>query len=155
MNEIQFPNIVLDLRSLRNNYSLKDFYDILSKGISFNFDKLAEVIKNITAIKMFGNEAEIKWKGRDALTLSSFFDHINKKRIVIFLDESQRLRGPKSLEILNAIAHAYDYDRNITFIFSGSEVGLLLDFLKIDVPTSPLYGRYYYNLSIERFSDWL
>ena len=69
------------------------------------------------------------------------------------MDESQRLRGPKSLEILNAIAHAYDYDRNITFIFSGSEVGLLLDFLKIDVPTSPLYGRYYYNLSIERFSE--
>jgi len=84
LNEIQSPSIVLDLRSLRNNYSLRDFYGILSKGISFNFDKLTEVIKNITAIKMFGNEVEIKWKGRDALTLSSFFDHINKKRIVIF-----------------------------------------------------------------------
>ncbi|MEM2154795.1 MAG: ATP-binding protein [Nitrososphaeria archaeon] len=152
LNEIDYPTIILDLRALRNNYGLKEFYDILSQSISSKIEKLIDFIKSISAIRIAGNEIEIKWKGKGALNLTSFFDHINRKRIIIAFDEAQKLRGPRSNEILNAIAHAYDYDKNISFIFTGSEIGLLYDFLKIKDTTSPLYGRYYYNLTVERFS---
>lgn len=151
LNEISYPSIVLDLRALKNNYGLKEFYEILSQGISSKLEKLIDIIKNITAIRIAGNEIEIKWRGKDALNLTSFFDHLNRKRIIIAFDEAQKLRGPRSNEILNAIAHSYDYNKNVSFIFTGSEVGLLYDFLKMNDASSPLYGRYYYNLTVERF----
>ncbi|WP_243671582.1 ATP-binding protein [Vulcanisaeta sp. JCM 16161] len=55
-------------------------------------------------------------------------------------------------EVLNALAHAYDFDRNITFILTGSEVGLLYDFIGIEDPNSPLFGRYFHEVRIDRFT---
>ena len=63
--------------------------------------------------------------GRGSLTLSSIFDVLNRRRIIVAFDEAQKLRDPRSQEFLNALAHAYDYDRNVTFIPTGSEAGLL------------------------------
>jgi AAA+ ATPase superfamily predicted ATPase len=136
---------------LQSNYSLRDLYYILSKALSTNIDKFIEVLKSLSSIKIFGNTIEIKWKGKDALTLASLFDSLNKRRCIIAIDEAQRLRGPRAKEVLNALAHAYDYDRNITFILTGSEVGLLYDFLRLEDEDSPLYGRYCYKLVVERF----
>lgn len=152
LEEINIPSIILDLRSLPNNYSVKDIYYLLSKALSSKIDKFIDILKSISSIKILGNEIEIKWKGKDALTLSSLFDGLNKRRVIIAFDEAQRLRGPRSSDLLDAIAHSYDYNKNITFIFTGSEIGLLYDFLKVENPGSPLYGRYYFNLTIERFS---
>jgi len=151
LNEVDIPSVLLDLRSLGTNYGLKDLYSILSKALSTKIDKFMEVLKGLSSVKIFGNEIEIRWKGRDALTLSSFFDALNKRRVIIAMDEAQKFRGPRAIEILNALAHAYDYDRNLTFILTGSEAGLLYDFLKFDNEGSPLYGRYCFNLVVERF----
>jgi len=68
------------------------------------------------------------------------------------VDEAQKLRGPLSREVREAIAHAYDYDRNLSFILTGSEVGLLHDFLGVEDERSPLFGRYYNEVSLERFT---
>jgi len=89
---------------------------------------------------------------KNFVSLSDFFDHLNERRLVIALDEAQKLRGPLSKEIKDAIAHSYDYNRNLTFILTGSEVGLLYDFIGIEDPKSPLYGRYYHEIKIERFN---
>ena len=151
LNEINIPSVVLDLRNLQSNYSLRDLYHVLSKALSTNIDRFIEILKNLPSIKILGNEIEIRWRGRNALTLTSLFDSFNKRRCIIAMDEAQRLRGPRGREVLNALAHAYDYDRNITFILTGSEVGLLYDFLKLEDEDSPLYGRYCYKLVVERF----
>ncbi|MCR6692313.1 MAG: ATP-binding protein [archaeon YNP-LCB-003-016] len=151
LNEVNIPNIIVDLRDLHSNYGLKDLFEILSKALSSRLDKLMELLKSITSIKILGGEIEIKWKGRGALTLPTLFDSLNRSRVIIAFDEAQMLRGPRSMEILNAIAHAYDYDKNLTFIFTGSEVGLLHDSLGIEKPESPLYGRYCFKLNLERF----
>jgi len=68
------------------------------------------------------------------------------------VDEARKLRGPLSREVREAIAHAYDYDRNLSFILTGSEVGLLHDFLGVEDERSPLFGRYYNEVSLERFT---
>ena len=143
--------MIIDLRSLKTNYGFKDLYDLLAKSFSSKLDKFIDLLKNISSIKIVGAEVEFKWRGRGAINLSTLFDYLNKKRVIIAFDEAQRLRGPRSQEILSTIAHAYDYDKNITFIFTGSEVGLLYSFLEIDNPSSPIYGRYIYTLSLERF----
>jgi len=147
LNESGLPYILLDCRELKENYGWKDLYQLLSRSSS----RIIDLLKGIKGVKIFGNEVELAWKGRDFVSLSDLFDHLNKKRLIIAFDEAQRLRGPLSKEIKNALAHAYDYDNNLTFILTGSEVGLLYDFLGIDDPTSPLYGRYYHEIRVERF----
>lgn len=151
LNEVDIPGVVVDLRSLHANYGFRDLYGLLSKALSSSLDKLYDVLRSISGISIKGFEVEIRWKGRGSPTLSSLFDALNKKRVIIAFDEAQRLRGPRSREFLEALAHAYDYDRNITFILTGSEAGLLYGFLGIDNPESPLYGRYYFDLKLERF----
>ncbi|MFN3268250.1 MAG: AAA family ATPase, partial [Zestosphaera sp.] len=151
LNEVSIPNVMIDLRDLRTNYGLRDLYGLLSKAFSSRLEKLYEVLRSVSGIRVEGFEVEIKWRGRGSLTLSSLFDALNKRRIIVAFDEAQKLRGPRSEEFLNALAHAYDYDRNVTFILTGSEAGLLYGFLGIDKQSSPLYGRYYYDLRLERF----
>jgi len=151
LNEIDIPSIILDLRGLKPNYGLRDLYRLLAKAFSKKLDKFRDILERIRAITIAGVEIEIKWKGREAISLSTLFDYLNYKRTIIAFDEAQKLRGSRSKMILEAIAHAYDYDENLTFIFTGSEVGLLYQFLGVDNPKSPLYGRYMHTISIERF----
>ena len=147
LNEIGMPYILLDCRKLKENYGWKDFYQLLSKSSS----KIIEFLKGIKGVRIFGGEVEFSWKGKDFVSLSDLFDHLNKNRLIIAFDEAQKLRGPLSREIKEALAHAYDYDNNLTFILTGSEVGLLYDFLSVENPSSSLYGRYFHEIKLERF----
>jgi len=64
LNEVNIPNIIVDLRDLHSNYGLKDLFEILSKALSSRLDKLMELLKSITSIRILGGEVEIKWRGR-------------------------------------------------------------------------------------------
>lgn len=152
LSEVEAPSVILDLRDLKSNYSIRDLYELLSRALSSRLDKLIDLLKSISSIKVVGTEVQIKWRGRGSLTLSTLFDHLDKRRVIIAFDEAQKLRGPRSREVLEAVAHAYDYDKNVTFMFTGSEAGLLYGFLGIDNPASPLYGRYCFRLTLERFN---
>ncbi|QGA69052.1 AAA family ATPase [Sulfolobus sp. E11-6] len=151
LNELKIPYVIIDCRNLRPNYSRGDLYSLFSNALSSKLSTFLDVLSKIRGISILGNSVELKWKGREYVSLSDLFDHLNEKRIVIGIDEAQKLRGPLSNEIREAIAHAYDYDRNLTFILTGSEVGLLHDFLGVEDSRSPLYGRYYYEITLERF----
>mgnify|MGYP001772929540 CR=1 FL=1 len=151
LNEVPVPSVIVDLRELKTNYGLRDLYSVLAKSFSSRLDGFINLLKSISAVKIVGVEVEFRWRGRDAVSLSTLFDYLNRERVIVAFDEAQKLRGPRSRDVLNAIAHAYDYDKNITFIFTGSEVGLLYSFLGLENPQSPLYGRYMYGLTLERF----
>jgi AAA+ ATPase superfamily predicted ATPase len=77
--------------------------------------------------------------------------------VVIAFDEAQILRnlmgGKGKIDFLNILAYAYDNLHNLRFVLTGSEVGLLLDTLKLDDTSSPLYGRYVKIIRLERFDD--
>ncbi|MEM2813913.1 MAG: ATP-binding protein [Candidatus Methanomethylicia archaeon] len=80
-------------------------------------------------------------------------DRINDLgEMVIAIDEAQNFRGNLSEVVTQILAHCYDYCRNISFILTGSEAGLLYDLLRIDQPNSPLYGRHLEEIRLERFS---
>ncbi len=152
LNESKLPFILVDARKLKDNYGWKDVYGLLSQALSSSLDKIVDVIRKVRGVSILGTSVELSWKGKRYVSLADLFDHLNQKRIVIAIDEAQRLRGPLSREIREAIAHAYDYDRNLTFILTGSEVGLLYDFVGVEDHDSPLYGRYFYELRLDRFS---
>ena len=91
----------------------------------------------------------------DLLDLLNSLGRKAGKRVVIAFDEAQYLRfygsrGGK--ELLAAIAYAYDSLENLSFVFTGSEVGLLHDFLGLDDYSSPLYGRIYEEVEVKPFS---
>jgi len=63
-----------------------------------------------------------------------------------------RFYGPRGgKELLAAIAYAYDSLEGLSFVFTGSEVGLLHDFLGLDDYSSPLYGRIYEEVEVKPF----
>jgi AAA+ ATPase superfamily predicted ATPase len=61
--------------------------------------------------------------------------------------------GKGKINFLNILAYAYDNLPNLRFVLTGSEVGLLLDTLRLDDTSSPLYGRYTKIIRLERFDE--
>ncbi len=87
--------------------------------------------------------------------ISEIFDSLNEYgSMVIAIDEAQYFRfygrrGGK--ELLSLFSYAYDNLPNLHFLFAGSEIGLMHDFLGIDDYNSPLYGRVYGEITISPF----
>lgn len=152
LNEMNIPAVIIDARGLRRNYGRGDLYRLIAHGLSSSLDKLRDLLSNIRGIKVMGLEVELSWRGRESLSLTELLDRLNERKIVVAVDEAQRLRGPQSNEFRNALAHSYDYNRNITFILTGSEVGLLHDLIGTDDSSSPLYGRFYVEIKLDRLS---
>ncbi|MEM2926870.1 MAG: hypothetical protein QXO94_05355 [Candidatus Bathyarchaeia archaeon] len=50
------------------------------------------------------------------------------------------------------IAHAYDYVKGIQWIVTGSQVGVLHDFLGVHDPKAPMYGKVLTRISLRRLS---
>ncbi len=68
------------------------------------------------------------------------------------IDEVQELIKLKGFNLIPVIAYVYDNLRNISFVFAGSKIGMLYNFLKIDNSSSPLYGRYMERIEINPLS---
>ncbi|ODN30431.1 hypothetical protein A4H02_05200 [Fervidobacterium thailandense] len=51
------------------------------------------------------------------------------------------------------LSFAYDRFRHLQFVRTGSEVGILRDFLSFDDPSSPLYGRSVLEITLPRFTQ--
>lgn len=101
----------------------------------------------------------ISIKPREA-TIIDVFELLNgigerTGKVLLAFDEAQYLRfygsrGGKDL--LAGIAYAYDSLPNLGFVFTGSEVGLLHDFMGIDDYSSPLFGRVYDEVEVKPFT---
>jgi len=66
--------------------------------------------------------------------------------LVVAFDEAQLLRfltgGKGKIDFREFFAYIYDNLKNIRLVLTGSEMGLLLDFLGFNESGKPLYGRY-------------
>ena len=142
--------IYIDMRGVVRT---ADLYERLSEGLSDSLGRLKRFLKNIRGIRILDVEVEVKWRGRDSISFLGLLEELNRRRerIIMILDEVQGLRPPISMEVKSLIAYAYDNLENVTVILSGSEIGLLRNFVGIDNSASPLYGRYHLDLMVKRF----
>jgi len=113
--------------------------------------KIFEVLKRVRGVTIAG----VSLTFDDKVSLSEVLNALNDVGVVIAFDEAQYFRyygsrGGK--DFLAMVSYAYDNLENVRFIFSGSEVGLLRDFLGIVDYDSPLYGRIYEEIMIEPFT---
>ena len=96
---------------------------------------------------------EIRWRGVDSISLLGLLEELNRReQFIIVIDEVQDAKPPVSVELRRVLAYAYDHLSNITIVLSGSELRLLSDFIGVTNPESPLFGRYFIEIDVRRFT---
>ncbi|MCW4000838.1 MAG: ATP-binding protein [Candidatus Bathyarchaeota archaeon] len=160
MAESKQPYTIMDLRGLPYNPSNADIVRRLETAFN-RVDKqwlsgLTGALKHLRGISIMGNEITFGW-GKTGVDLPEFFSKINdwtaneNKHFLVAFDEIQIVRGDKWIPQL--FAHVADSYRNITLVLTGSECGLMFDFLGFDNPNAPLYGRDYVQIQMNNFSE--
>ena len=118
----------------RNISSREDFHNKLSDEIDkfkrFKIDKLT--------LKGVGLSLNFMKKG---------LDYMDKHKTILVIDEAQLL---KRLHLDTSVAYIYDNFPNIKIIISGSESGMLKNFLGKNNAKAPLYGRAVFELQTRR-----
>ncbi|MFH2109756.1 MAG: ATP-binding protein [Candidatus Bathyarchaeota archaeon] len=158
LSESDQPYITLDLRSLSFNPSQADI--IKKTESAFNnlnkrwLSNIIDALRQVKGVSILGNSVSLDWSNK-GIDLPDLFDNVNRwseennKRFLLAFDEIQVIRGEKSIPRL--FAHVIDYNQNICLVVTGSEMGLLFDFLGFDDPDSPLYGRHYTEIRMHNF----
>ncbi|WP_243671026.1 ATP-binding protein [Vulcanisaeta sp. JCM 16161] len=145
-----YNGIYIDLRGAATHL---DLYERLSEGLSNGLSKLRRIIEGIRGIRIMEFGVEIRWRGTDSISLLGLLEELNRRgQFIVVLDEVQDAKPPISAELRRVLAYTYDHLSNITVVLSGSEVRLLSDFIGVDNPESPLYGRYFIEVDVRRFS---
>ncbi|MGB9854882.1 MAG: AAA family ATPase [Candidatus Bathyarchaeales archaeon] len=153
------PYTILDLRGLPYNPSHADIIRRLEVAFK-QVDKkwlsdLVDALKHIKGVSVLGGELNFDWSKKE-LDLTELFAKIDrwaeekKKKFVIAFDEIQVIRGDKWM--LRFLAHVIDTYHNVVVVVTGSEVGVLFDFLGFDQPGSPLYGRHFAQIQMKNFT---
>jgi len=154
LNEVKYPYALVDVRSPLTSY--KTLYTIFSDVLTqINLKrKIEDFLRHITGISFFGVNVSLSWDPKNRPSLIEVMDKIDETgKVILAFDEAQNLRGKLADEFLSLLAHCYDYCKNVTFILTGSEIGLLYDFLKVENPSSPLYGRHIEEIRLNRFDE--
>ena len=91
-------------------------------------------------------------KLNDILNIMDDYYYNKNENIIIIIDEIQELIKLKGYNFLNDIAYSFDNLKNIRFVLTGSQIGALHNYLKIDDYSSPLYGRAYTLIDLKPFN---
>ena len=159
LSETDYPSVFLDMRDLP---VVPPRVEVIRK-IETAFNKLSrkwlsqfsDTLKHVKGVNLVGGSITFDW-GEKGIDLAALFDKIdswvknNNQRFLIAFDEIQLIRGDKSIPRL--FARIADVNQNIVIILTGSEIGLLYDFLQFDNPGSPLYGRHYVEIKMHNFN---
>lgn len=162
LTESKRPSVKLDLREIYFTHgSVSKFY--LYHALSRELSKLSKTyrltswLKKVRGVKISGFEIQLDWREKGAALTDVFrvldeWAYAHKERAVIAIDEAQYLRLAGRTRYDGLLAWAIDSLDNLVFILTGSQVGVLQDFLGMEDPHSPLYGRYVKIINLGRFS---
>ena len=154
LSEINTPHLLLDLRAV-GPLTPEGFYDVFTSSLSDFLSKhkgLSKLLKRISGIEVMGVKVELTHK--KLITLTNILKEINEwaqsenTSVLLILDEAQELALIRGFDKL--LAHIYDYLNNIKIVLAGSEVGLLSKLIGEGNPESPLFGRAYIEITIDR-----
>ncbi|HDD72674.1 MAG TPA: ATP-binding protein [Candidatus Aenigmarchaeota archaeon] len=142
-HELKGLKVWIDGRIISNpkNEIFSMIYDVVREKRSKIFGKIESV--NIS-VGHIGLEVK-RFREMNLITMEKT---INKSGMIyVFIDEAQRMN---SRELANILSYFYDRVPNVSFIISGSEIGLIEDVLGEDKPEHPLFGRHVLKLEMKR-----
>ena len=159
LTEANQPYAALDLRGLPYNPSHADIVrrleDAFNKIDQRWYSGLSETLRHLKGVSILGNAVSFDWS-KAGVDLPELFGKVdawasrNGKRFLMAFDEIQLVRGDKRIPRL--LAHIIDSYRNMTLVVTGSEVGVMFDFLGFEDADSPLYGRHFVQIRMGNFS---
>jgi hypothetical protein len=172
LSESGEPYIFLDMRKLdEEGYAKSVLYRMIEAEINRilpRWRKLINYIKRVKGVSVsaagIGGSIQLDW-GRDGVILSDLVESLNSwveddEKVSYFtlaFDEAQLLRnmvgGKGRIDFRSLIAYIYDNLKNIKVVLTGSEIGLLMDFLQFDKAGSILYGRYKEEIILKPFTQ--
>ncbi len=162
LNEAEVPFVPVDLRKFSESPSLLSPSSVLRlvEDALAEYDKVArvrkaveKVLSRVESINVNGVTIRTRGSERLAAEILERFDAWARRRstrLVVVLDEAQELRVVPSWRKI--LAWSLDNLENVTFVVTGSEIGVLRDFLRLDDPNSPLFGRSRLEIALPRFS---
>ena len=161
--ESKMPHAKIDVRSLYFTHGSIP-QDLLAKKLLESLitslkgrDKLhmslLKMLSRIRGVRVSGLQVELERKPdlAELLEKLDLWAENSGKRVIIAFDEAQYLRL-SGVMYDGLIAYAVDNLPNVTFVLTGSEVGMLHDFLGFENPRKPLFGRYAREIGLGRFS---
>ncbi|MCD6368775.1 MAG: ATP-binding protein [Thermoproteales archaeon] len=149
------PSVIVDLRGVsqsraalykRIEFALNQFF----KRYKNLRKKIREKIRAISGVEVLGIGVYLSW-GRKRADLAALLKSLEEYGVVLVFDEVQYARGPIGKELAETLAYLYDHSE-LKIVLSGSEVGLLYDFLGVENPKAPLYGRYFKEIKLKPFT---
>lgn len=150
--EYGVPYAVIDARaatSLNSKYPQRIIAEGLHKAI-LGKGFVGGIISKVRGIKLSGIEFELHGKPPNITEVLSTINESNDLVIIAF-DEAQYLRFSNE-DLTRLFAWILDTLHNIVLVFTGSQVGVLENFLRIDDGNAPLFGRYEVRISLPRFN---
>ena len=164
LNESGLPYVYVDLRE--GFTSTRELYALLSRSLSEFAERasrwrragelLLKLLSRVRGVSVMGFQVSVSWSPRERPLVSELFaalDELGERlgsKVVVVLDEFQRSRGSVGAALHSAVAHSYDFHENLSFVLTGSEMGLLYGILRN--PENPLYGRAYVEVRTRKLS---
>lgn len=160
LNELKHPYLYVDLRKFEEKayVNYKDFILEIQEEVNKltrKFPEFLNFVKRIKGVKIMGNEVYFSWESKSRVSFSSILDSLDEwaeDKVILVLDEAQELHKMRGFNILPSLAYAFDNLRKVKILLSGSQMGLLLKFLKLEDPESPLFGRALSRVELKPFS---
>ena len=157
MKETDALWIYLDLRKFeaKGYLSYRDIVLELEKSLQGLPKKIKKMLVPLKGVNLAGLELKLSW-GNEKVELSDILERLSdisekeNRAVIIVIDESQELRKLKGYNLLSPIAYAYD-NLSTKFILTGSEIGMVHKFLKLNDPKSPLFGRAMSDVVVKPF----
>ncbi|MGC9153438.1 MAG: AAA family ATPase [Vulcanisaeta sp.] len=166
LSKVGLPYVYLDVRlSTYPNYAdlvslwAKALEDFLRRESRLK-DRILNTLRGVSGLSISLNPVKVSvvFRGPGKLSIADLLIKINElaedvgKRVIIAIDEAQELSRAYWFRFDRLLAYAYDNLRNVNFVLTGSQIGLLYDFLGIHNPKAPLFGRAYVEISTRRLS---
>jgi len=125
----------------------------ISRKLKFS---IVDILSKINGLEVNYFEIDIdtsrKYKLNNILEAINKISQKNNEIFILAIDEAQYLKyGGKRYN--NVLAWVYDNLKNIHIIITGSEIGILEDFIDIGNIKSPLFGRRVNEIKINHFAN--
>jgi len=163
LNEVNIPYILVDCRVFEERIAItsRDFIRAFERSLNYltkKRNKIMNYLRIIKGVSITGLRVEFRWNSRERVSLVEVLEALNQygededRCVVVALDEAQELSKLRGINVLSILGYAYDNLKRISFILTGSKIGLLYRFMRVDDPTSPIYGRVRYEVFLKNFS---
>jgi len=163
LNETNLPNVIVNCRVFeeKNSITYYEFLEVFTRSLSKLLKRargLSDLLSKVKGIKVAGFQLELDTSRKERPTITSILETINEWAmnqglcVIIGFDEAQELAKLRGIRILPVLAYVYDHLKNISMVFTGSQIGMLYRFLKLHDPNAPLYGRVALEIRLNKFS---